>query len=477
MGAGSFSKNSGTMNQREAVPLDQATHMTEGSPWKHILKFAWPVFLGNLFQQLYNVADSLVVGNFTDEYSLGAVVSSGSLIFMLVGFFSGVFTGAGAVIARYFGARDKEKLQSAVHTSVALGLVSGIGMSLLGVVISPVLLRWIGTPDNIFPKSVIYFRIYFSGCVFVILYNTAAGILQAVGDSKYPLRLLLISSVTNVVLDLLFVGVFQMDVGGAALATVISQALSAVLAFRHLLRVPSEYRVQVGRIRFEGPMLRQILGMGLPSGVQNSIIALANLVVQSSINMFGELAVAGCGCYSKIDGFAFLPITSFSLALATFISQNIGAGKPDRARQGARFGIVTALIMAEIIGVVFRLFAPQFLTLFGCGSDAVSFGVRQTRVITLFYFLLAFSHIIAGIMRGAGRAIVPMLVMTLCWCVVRVSYLLLVAQPSGNIEMVFWCYPLTWFLSSVIFLIYYLFADWPHYLLKKSAAGVEEKRV
>lgn len=456
---------------------DSATRMTDGAPWRHILKFAVPIFLGQLFQQLYNVVDSLVVGNFLDENALAAVSSSGSLIFLMIGLFTGVFTGAGVVIARYFGAGDDARLERAVHTTVAFGATAGVVMSLIGVVVSPILLNWMGTPASVLPNSLMYFRIYFCGSVFSILYNTASGIHQAVGDAKYPLLLLVISSVTNIVLDLLFVAVLGMGVDGAALATVISQALAAGMALRHLMVVSGPYRLRMKKICFDGDMLRQILQMGIPSGIQNSIIAIANVIVQSSINFYGEMAMAGCGSYSKIEGFAFLPVTSFAMALSTFVGQNLGAGLPDRAKKGARFGIVSGVIIAEGIGIAFYLLAPALIGLFNGTPQVVAYGVKQARTISLFYFLLSFSHLIAGIMRGAGRAIVPMLVMLLCWCIIRISYIMLIARPSGNIQMVFWAYPLTWSLSSIIFMIYYLFGNWTEYMLKKNAAEQTENTI
>ena len=451
---------------------EQATRMTEGSVWRHIVRFAMPVFWGNLFQQLYNVVDSLVVGNFLGSDALAAVGSSGSLIFLFVGLFSGIFTGASVVISRYYGAKDDASLSRAVHITVAFGLTAGIVITIAGTILSPQMLRWLGTPENVMPNSLAYFRTYFYGAVFVVLYNTANGIFQAVGDSKHPLYFLLISSATNVVLDLLFVAVFGMGVEGAALATVISQAVSAILGLRRLMHATGPYRVFPRKVRFDLGMLRQVLTMGIPSGVQNSIIAIANLVVQSSINVYGSMAMAGCGSYSKIEGFAFLPINSFALALSTFIGQNLGAREFDRARRGARFGVITCLILSEAVGVLFNLLAPQLIGLFNSDPNVVAYGVQQARIITLFYCLLAFSHAVAGVMRGAGRAIVPMLVMMVCWCVIRVSYITLIARASGDIRMVFWAYPITWSLSTIAFAIYYARADWPHYMERK-AAGMQ----
>ena len=448
---------------------EHATLMTEGPVWKHIVKFAFPVFLGNLFQQLYNVVDSLVVGNFLGAHALAAVGSSSHLIFLFVGLFSGIFTGASVVISRYFGAQDEKNMRIAVHTTVAFGLTAGVIMTVLGVWLSPHMLVWMGTPESVLPNSILYFRIYFSGVIFVVLYNTSNGIFQAVGDSRHPLYYLILSSVINVALDLVFVAGFGMGVDGAALATVISQAVSATLGFRRLFHTTGPHRVWPSKVRFHLPMLKQVLTMGIPSGLQNSIIAIANVVVQSSINLYGATAMAGCGSYSKIEGFAFLPITSFALALSTFVGQNLGAKEYKRARQGARFGILTSMLLAELVGVTVYLLAPYLIRLFNDDPQVISYGMLQARTVTLFYCLLALSHAVAGVMRGAGRAIVPMLVMLGSWCIIRISYIMLIARASGNIQMVFWAYPLTWSLSSIAFVAYYIRGDWPHYLDKKAA--------
>ncbi|MEG0865303.1 MAG: MATE family efflux transporter [Clostridia bacterium] len=439
---------------------NSATLMTEGSIRRHIIRFALPVLWGNLFQLLYNVVDSLVVGNFCGSDALAAVGSSGSLIFLLVGLFGGIFTGASAVISRYFGAGDEQSMSIAIHTTVAFGLVAGVLLSVVGVLITPQILRWMGTPLSVLPNSITYLRIFFSGVVFVVLYNTAAGIFQAVGDSRHPLYYLTLSSVLNVGLDLLFVPVLHMGVAGVAYATVISQAMSAVLAFRHLIHSKGVCRISLKKVRFHLPMLKKVLGMGIPTGIQNSIIAIANVVVQSSINLFGAMAMAGNGAYARIEGFAFLPINSFAMALSTFVGQNLGAKKVERAKSGARFGILTSIVLAELVGIAFNLFAPTLIGVFSSAPEVVAYGTLQARTVTLFYFLLAFAHSVAGVMRGAGRAVVPMVVMMVCWCMIRVGYIVLVARGSGNIQLVFWAYPLTWALSCIAFLAYYRLADW-----------------
>lgn len=436
--------------------------MTEGPIWKRIIAFAIPLFLGNLFQQLYNTADSLIVGNFLGSDALAAVSSSGSLIFLLVGFFNGIAVGAGVVIARYFGAHDSENVQKSIHTTIAFGILSGILLTVIGLWLAPQILVWMGTPEDILVNSTIYFRIYFCGSLAFVLYNIFVGILQAVGDSRHPLIYLIISSIVNIVLDLLFVGVFHLGVGSAALATIISQFTSAVLCLIHLQKAPAEYRVSIRKIRIHFPLLKQIISNGLPAGFQNSIIAFANVIVQSNINSFGKMAVAGCGAYSKIEGFGFLPITCFALALTTFISQNLGAKEYDRAKKGAKFGILCSICMAELVGIFIFVFSPALIAAFNNDPQVIAYGTTQARTVTLFYFLLAFSHCLAGILRGAGKSTIPMFVMMICWCIIRVTYITIIVRFVPVINVIFWAYPLTWALSSICFLIYYKKADWLH---------------
>lgn len=436
--------------------------MTEGSIPRHIISFAVPLFFGNLFQQLYNTADSLIVGNFLGSDALAAVSSSGPLIFLLVGFFNGLFLGAGVVIARYYGAKDDTSVEKAVHTTILAGLFCGVLLTLLGLWLAPRMLILMGTPEAVLRQAVSYFRIYFAGSIAFIMYNVFVGILQSVGDSRHPLIYLIISSAVNIVLDLLFVAGFGWGVGSAALATILSQFVSAFLCLFQLLRTNDSYRFVPAKLRIDKKMLRQVAANGLPSGFQNSIIAFANVIVQSNINSFGTDAVAGCGAYAKIEGFGFLPITCFALSMSTFVSQNLGAKQYNRVRTGTRFGIACSLLMAELIGVLIFASAPLLIAAFNNDPDVIRYGVTQARTITLFYFLLAFSHCIAGIMRGAGRATVPMFVMLACWCVIRVSYILIATRLLPDIRVIFWAYPLTWSLSSVTFLLYFTRSDWMH---------------
>lgn len=443
------------MNQRRIS-------LTQGPIWKGMLLFALPIFLGNIFQQFYNAFDSWCVGNFIGDTALAAVSSSGSLIFMMISFFNGVAMGAGVVIARYFGARQYESMSKAIHTAIAFGLVTGVLLTIAGVSFTPTILQWMGTPSDVLPQSISYFRWYFTGAIFTVMYNIFVGILHAVGDSRHPLYYLMFSTVVNILLDLLFVAVLGLGVGFAAIATTISQGISALLCCIHLMRIDAPFRVRLKDIRFDRKSLVAIIKYGIPSGIQNSVIALANVFVQTNINSFGKAAMAGCGSYSKLEGFAFLPVTCFTQALSTFVGQNLGAHQFDRVKKGVGFGIACSCILAQIIGVLSYIFAPQLIGLFSKTQESIDFGTQHMRTICLFNCLLAFSHCIAGIMRGAGRPTVPMFTMLACWCVIRVSYITVALKFVNELTTVSMAYPITWTCSSIVFLIYFLKADWIH---------------
>ncbi|MBD5554779.1 MAG: MATE family efflux transporter [Roseburia sp.] len=436
--------------------------MTSGNPYSLMLGFALPIFLSQVFQQLYNTADAFIVGKFLGTNALAAVTSSGTLIFLLVSFFMGTAMGGGVVISRYFGAGDNEQVSRAVHTIFAFGIASGVILTVIGVAFTPTFLVWMQTDPEVMPEAVEYFRYYFLGALAMVMYNICRSIMNALGDSRRPLYYLIFSSIVNIALDLLFIAVFRWGVWAAATATVISQAASVVLCVIHLFRKGNIFTIELRKIRFHRAMLIEIIRYGLPSGVQNSVIALANVIVQSQINSFGKLAMAAYGTHAKIEGFAFLPITSFNMASTTFISQNLGARQYDRAKKGARFSILAAVLLAELIGVFYYIFAPQCIGLFDQTAGVLDFGVQQARTVALFYCLLAFSHSIAAVCRGAGKAFVPMVIMLSVWCVIRIVYIIAVMHITGEIRYIYWAYPLTWGISSVIYLIYYLFSDWVH---------------
>ena len=436
--------------------------MTVGTPWKLIASFALPVFLSQLFQQFYNTIDSLVVGRVHGTEALAAVSSSGTLIFLMISFFVGTSMGAGIVISKYYGARDYERVSRAVHTNICLGIICGVILTIIGVVLTPTFLRWMGTDPDVMPDATAYFRYYFAGAIAIVLYNNCKGVMNALGDSRRPLYYLIISSVTNVLLDLLFIAVFRWGVWAAAFATTLSQALSAVLCIIHLSKKGTLYQLQLSKLRIDKESLGEIVRYGLPAGVQNSVIGFANVIVQTNINSFTKIATAAYGTYAKIEGFAFLPITSFTMALTTFTGQNLGAGLYDRAKKGSRFGIISAVVLAEAIGLVIWLAAPFLIGLFSDDPAVIELGTKQARIESLFFCLLAFSHAVAAVCRGAGKVFVPMSVMLAIWCVLRITYITIMMHYVHEIQYIYWAYPITWGISSIIYLFYYLFADWIH---------------
>ena len=411
------------MHTAEKIPKRSRTtcDMTQGNPYSHMVAFAMPVLLSQIFQQLYNTADTFIVGKFLGTDALAAVSSSGTLIFLLTSFFVGTTMGSGVVISRYFGAGDGENISRAVHTNIAFGLVSSVILTVFGVAFTPTFLTWMKTDPTVLPQAIEYSRYYFLGATAMIMYNVCRSIMNAVGDSRRPLFYLIFSSVLNILLDLLFVAVFRWGVWSAAVATVISQAASVVLCCFQLMKKGQIYSVSLRKIRFHKDMLVEIIRYGLPSGIQNSVIGFANVIVQTQINSFGKFATAGYGVHAKIEGFAFLPITSFNMATTTFISQNLGAREFDRAKKGACFGILAATVAAEVIGVLNYVFAPALVGFFDSTPEVLELGVRQARTVALFYCLLAFSHAIAAICRGAGKAFVPMTIMLSVWCVFRIA--------------------------------------------------------
>jgi putative MATE family efflux protein len=426
--------------------------MTEGNIKRLILQYAGPIFIGQLFQQLYNTADAMIVGNFVGQNALAAVTSVGSLSYLFVGFFTGFATGASVIIAREIGAERYENTQKAIHTTVALGLVLSVLMTIAGVGLARPLLVMMDTPSEVLPLAVTYLKIYFWGSLPLVMYNMLVGIIRAGGDSKHPLYYLILSSMLNVVLDVILIRFFSMGVAGAAIATVFSELVSMVLCTVQLMREEGVLHLSWLDVKFDKANLKEIIEYGFPTGLQGCVIDIANVLIQSYINSFGAAAVAGIGAFSKVDGFVFLPVTAFSMALTTFISQNKGAGKMDRVKEGTRFGLFVAIIIVELTGVFVYAFAPQLIRLFNTDITVVSYGVAKARVSSLFYFLLGFSHIVSAILRGIGKPVMPVVVMLICWCAVRVVTLMTLGQVVHDIRITYWLYPLTWFLSSVIYL-------------------------
>lgn len=440
--------------------LKRSRSLTEGSIAGAILTFALPIFLGQVLQQFYNMADAWVIGNFADNDAFAAVSSGGNLTFLIIGFFGGIGTGGGVVVARYFGARSADDIRESIHNVFLFGILASLTATVLGLSVVPKMLVLMKTPASVLPYSLLYFRIYFGGVSTVVMYNLCMAVMQALGDSVHPLYYLMISSLTNVVLDLLFVAGLHQGVAGAAIATVLAQGLSVVLCILRMCADPNETtRLDFRRIRWNKRMMGQIIRQGLPTGVQNAVISLGNVVVQTNINSFGAFAMSGHGAYSKIEGFAFLPVMAMSQTLPTFVSQNLGAHQFERAKKGAAFGSIFGAVSTALVGVFMYAYIPQLLRLFVDTPESIAFGILHGRVVTPFFALLAFAHCSAGILRGCGKSAVPMVVMLSFWCVTRMTYVTLILKFIHKFQMISWAYPLTWGLSCIVFLVYLLRLD------------------
>ena len=338
--------------------------LTEGSIAGGLIRFALPLLLGQLLQQMYNMADAWVIGNFAANESFAAVSSSGSVTWLIIGFFNGVAIGGGVVISRYFGAQEQDMVDKAIHTNFLFGLLASVLATVIGLLLTPLMLQWMNTPENVLPYALTYFRIYFGGVSTIIMYNICMSIMRAVGDSLHPLYYLILSSLVNIVLDLLFVAVFHWDVAGAGIATIIAQGLSTVLCILRMRKKSSGIDLDFRKLTWNGPLMKEVLTQGLPTGIQNSVISIGNIVIQTNINAFGAFAMSGHGAYSKIEGFVFLPVTCMSMSLPTFVSQNLGAEKYSRAKKGAFFGIALGMVLAELIGVLLYWLAPYAIRFF-----------------------------------------------------------------------------------------------------------------
>lgn len=437
--------------------------LLNGSILKGIIGFCIPIFIGQLLQQLYNVADAWVVGNYADYNSFAAVSSGGNISFFIIGFLSGLATGGSIIVSKYFGANDKEKLNQSIHSNILFGLICSVFATIIGLIVIPPLLRVMNTPAEVFPYSVQYFRIIFGGIVTTVMYNCCMSVMRAIGDSYHPLLYLFFSSVLNIVLDFILVAGFHMGVSGAAIATVVSQGISALFCLVHLCCFYKDIKLVPSRVfKWHGDIMGQIIYQGLPMGIQNSVISIGNMVVQKNINAFGPFAMSGIGAYVKVEGFVFIPIMSISMAMPTYISQNLGAKKYDRAKKGAYISTIIGVILAEITGFLFLAFDEEILRFFVDSDEIIQYGLMHIHVVALFYFLLAYSHIAAGIMRGCGKSIVPMITMLCFWCVIRIIYVTIAISMIPKFTTISFCYPLTWACSSIVFTIWLFTSDWTH---------------
>lgn len=434
--------------------------MTEGSIAKQLILFAIPLLMGNMFQQLYNTVDSIVVGNYIGDQALAAVNSSGPIIDMLVSFFTGLSLGASVLISNYYGAREDKGVFCSVHTAIALGIASSIFATVVGVVFTPMILNWVKVDAAVIDQSITYLRIYFLGISGLIIYNMVSGILRAVGDSKHPLYFLIVSSFINIALDLLFIIVFKLGIAGVAIATSIAQVASAVLSIYVLMTSEESYRLEISKIKFYYEDLRKTIKIGMPSALQNAVVSFSNIIMQTNINVFGAYAMAGSGSYTKIDGFAILPVISLSMALTTFVGQNKGAGNYDRIKQGAKIGTLISCATILVLSVLVVFSAPYLLQIFSSNPKVIEYGLIMMRCLAPGYLFLTLSQAICGILRGVGKTNIPMFVLIGCWCIFRVIWVMITANLFHNIVFVDLGWPVSWVLSTTILIIYYYKVNW-----------------
>jgi len=434
--------------------------MTEGNILKKIFFFSVPLILGNLFQQLYNTVDSIIVGNYVGKGALAAVGSSTSTINLLIAFSQGAAVGAGVVIAQYLGAKEKQKVEEAVHTAMGIAIALGMILTVLGIALSGTILRLMDTPGDVIEQSNLYLKIYFAGVVFNVIYNMGAGILNAAGNSKRSLIYLCYASVINIVLDLLLIRVFKMGVEGAAIATDISQIASSVFVVAYLMRTREDYKIQLKKLKIHKNMAYGIIKVGLPTGIQNMVISFSNVLVQSSVNGYGSSAVAGFGAYTKVDGFNILPVMSFSMAVTTFTGQNIGAGKIDRVKKGMWITMAMGVVYTITTGCLLLIFSEPIMRLFTQDKEVIEYGRQAMYYFCPFYFMLSIMHALAGTIRGTGKSIPPMIILLTSLCVFRVIWIIFVLPHFSAIDGIFVLYPVSWAVGLVLMILYAWKGKW-----------------
>lgn len=436
------------------------TDLIHGSIAKSIFWFSIPLLIGNLFQQLYNTFDSYVVGNYVGKEALAAVGASSPIINMLIGFFMGLTTGAGVIIAQYYGAGDYKRLKKAVHSSAALTLVMSVLLTILGVLGTDPMLHAVGTPIDVFPESSTYLSIYFIGICFALIYNMGSGILRAIGDSKRPLYFLVIACIINIILDFLFVKYLKWGVAGAGYATLIAQAISAIMIVYVLMKSEEAHQLIIKDIRFDVPILKKIIMVGLPTGLQQSIVSLSNLVVQSYVNGFGSSVVAGYSASIRIDGFVNLPLQSFNMAITTFVGQNIGEKQFDRVKKGTKIAMAMTFAVIAFISVILFLYGKSFIAVFNSEPSVVEAGRTMQLAFVPFYIVLPIVQIYNGVLRGAGKSSVPMYIMVFNFVILRQIYLILITKITSSVYYVFMGWPVTWVTCAIMFIIYYHKVNW-----------------
>lgn len=431
--------------------------ITEGVIWKQILIFFVPILIGTFFQQLYNTVDAVVVGRFAGKEALSSVGGSSSqIINLVVGFFTGLSAGATVIISQYFGAENRKKLEKALHTAYAFSFVFGIIVGIGGVIATPAILDMMNTPEELLADSALYVRIYFAGLLFVLVYNMGSAILRAIGDSKRPLYYLIVCCGINTVLDLLLVLVFDMGVLGAALATLLSQAISAVLVTWTLMFRTAEMKLELKRISFQKDILIVMLRIGLPTGIQSSMYSISNVIVQAALNKFGVDAMASWAAFGKIDGIVWMICGAFGIAATTFVGQNFGAGKWERVRKGTRDCLLMALGSMMVLSFLITVFGGPLFTIFTSDTEVIAIGMKMVQIISPLYWVYGFIEIYSGSLRAQGSVLVTTFLTITGVCLLRIVWVMVIV-PQGSLGELVACYPITWTVTAVAMICYYIY--------------------
>lgn len=434
--------------------------MTEGNIWRKIIFFSIPMILGNLLQQMYNAVDSVIVGNYVGSNALAAVGSSTSIINLLIAFSMGASAGAGVVVSQFIGAGNKKGVRISVHTAIAIAIILGMILTAAGIIFTPTILKWMRTPEEVMRESVVYLRLYSAGLLFSVVYNMAAGILNAVGDSKRPLIYLGSASFLNIVLDIILINWMKMGIAGAAIATNISQILSCILILVFLSKVPENYQLKFREIKIYKKMAGRIIKIGLPTAIQNTVISFSNILVQSSVNTFGAKAMAGFGAYLKLDGFNILPILSFSMAVTTFTGQNYGAGKTDRLKKGMWAVVIMGVVYTLALGAIILMFSDFFMGIFTQDKEVMYYGIKAMKYFCPFYFLLSIMHGLGGTIRGTGKTVPPMVILLISLCLFRIVWIQFIVPKFNTIDIIYLLYPVSWFVGMVLMVLYAWKGSW-----------------
>jgi len=429
--------------------------MTQGNITTHLISFALPLLAGNVFQQLYNMVDTWVVGRYVSNEAYAAVGTIGPIINLLIGFFMGLSSGAGVVISQYYGAKRYEDVNRTVHTAISMTLILCVLFTGVGLAMTPFMLKLMQTPANVLPQSTAYLTIYFSGISGLMIYNIGSGILRAVGDSKRPFYFLVVCALMNTALDLMFVLVLGMGVEGVALATVLSQATSAVLILITLLRTAECIRIRPCQLKIHWDMLKKVFRVGIPAAIQMAITSFSNIFVQSYINFFGDNCMSGWTTYAKVDQLLFLPMQSISLASTTFVGQNLGCNQVERAKKGVTHALILAMTSTLVLMIPVMVFAPHIVAFFNSKAEVVEYGSMLLRWITPFYVLCCFNQIYSGALRGSGNSKAPMIIMLSSFVAFRQVYLFIMSKVCNEILPIAMSYPAGWLLCSTLTLIYY----------------------